>query len=349
MELVQETAGEIRIEVCLELSEGELPPVGSLGAYLFAPGGKLLRQVSFLPRGVAVIHVPARLGPGNLSLWVGPLFDGKVTLPLLHAQQCEERAIVPKASQVAMRVNVVVSPRRLLGWLNAECRVQGVLIGRTNVSGSFLDMPLHGATVKVYQLRSYAEILEAIPDSAMKRLQATVGGWGAMDQPSFAGAPFSRLLDGLARELRTELLQAALFGRTSDFRALLIELAPQLGTVLGPLVASGRPLNLPMHLVALARTDSHGRFGTRFHNLQSSQGAPDLYFTASRPQQGGSSLAIHRPLPVNRHVHWNYSGQRVELYCSSPLFCDARLFAGIRAVACRSADAGGVSGKAGQG
>lgn len=292
-----------------------------LAAHLFTSGGRLLKRTPIGPYGLANLPVPAGAGRADLLLMIGPALDGNVSPMVLRAHRPLERLLEPAGEGRVQSVSLEVSKETLRGWLNAQCRVRGLLIGRTAISGEEIEAPVAGAMVRIYRLPSPAEVVARLPGAALENLRAILGGWGVLEEGGAGGVPVSGLLGNLDRALRIELLSAALSPDAAAFRALLIEQAPGLREVLGRLLASCRPMGLDLHLAAVARSDSEGRFASTFRNPSSREGAPDLYFSANQPLPGGLSLSLYRPRPVNRHIHWQYrSGDEVTLYCRNHLF-----------------------------
>ena len=316
------TAEGLCIEMRLRLP-GHAADTGhqQLAAYLFTSHGQLLRQTLIGPYGLANLRIPGQSSRRSHLLMIGPALDEPVSPLELRAHGAWERMVEPLAYQGVLALNIEVPAERLRSWRHARCLVRGLLIGRTSITGEKVEAPIAGAIARVYRLPTPAEVVAALPDSALDNLRAILGGWGILEKSSVFDRPMTGLLAGLEPGLRTELLAAALSAESPVFRALLVEQAPGLREVLGRLLASCRPIGLDLRLVATARSDEEGRFVTSFLNPRSREGAPDLYFTASQPLSGGLELSLYRPRPLNRHVHWQYrSGDEVELYCRNHLF-----------------------------
>ena len=307
--------GPERLEVTLLPNGGESPShYCRLAAYLFSGRDRLIRQLPFDRGERVVIRLAPHQAEGDACLVIGPELKGETPSRRQLLDQGAQAHGMPAAdAEGRAHLEVTLPLDRLRRWKGAECTVRGVAMGRCRRDGRRQVLPMGGAIVQIHQLAPWAHLARDLPDPQLEALGADLVAWGTLAPAT--EHPLARAHGKLPKELRLELLDAALAKDPARLRRLLVDRAPALAPLIQALVQAAPALELPMRQVALARTDSKGFFNGRFFNLQNLEGPPNLYFTLDPPPIEGEPRSMRRPKPVNHNVHWDYDGRsRIALY-----------------------------------
>lgn len=324
----------------------------ALAAYAFSGGGELLSSAR-LEDGRARLAVPEGKEAQSVRVVVGPVAsdeDEPSLDELVRRGAVETHLRVDPGAELKPVAFPPIDGSTWRCWLDF-CFVRGTLLKRVLRDGVWIDLPVCGATVDVWEVEPVEIVLPKIPIDVIDRLRGVVLKPPPLPDPPFRSggipipppgpgpdpAPFLALastrvlaapppqgeageeqaaLAGAVRALGAdESVRSAALSGVEAFRGALLDRAD----LVRPLLCVLFPRFVTTTHIGRAETDDCGHFST---SVWRGCRPLNLYFTAWQWRFGGFDpvpFSILRPTPVGCYTHWNYAcGTEVTLYTSSP-------------------------------
>lgn len=322
-------------------------------AYLFTSDARLLARSKLDAQGHASLVGRPALKADALRVVVGPdLPEAQASLEELIRRGGVEHHLNWRDGVVELKASLTVFEPMWQCWWRSAVFVQGTLVKKALIGGTFVELPVCHATVEVYEVDPLHIVLPRLPDWVLDRIRDILvkGELPVLVEPRLPGPipepgpdPLPLLRTGaflrkpsqratLADQGHaftpdsvatlqhlseaTELRYVAQVGSRAQFQSALV----QNPVLLRPLLCRLFPRFVTMQKVATVTTDDCGHFKALFFQGCHNHDTPDLYFKASQPLFGPLKVTIHAPTPVACHTWWDYvSGTEVKLVTTHPL------------------------------
>lgn len=302
-------------------------------AYAFTRDGSLLDHGALDAHGRGTLHVAASSGARALRLVIGPRpaeKEKEARLSELIRRGAREKLVrLDPKGRIPEAVFEVPSIHWSC-WILNLCFVPGTLYKRVKIGGQYVNYPVCGATVEVYEVDPIFIVVPKLPDSLLDKLRHIVERQPPIVGPHGPGpdpGPLKRLLPVppnpgdpaigeahlLSLNFPADLQIAATLGNRFQFEQALILHAD----ITRYLLCILHPPFVTKQLVATAETDECGHFLAVFSRGCNNADTPDLYFKATQ-DFGFFSIPIYEPKPVGCYTYWDYPcGTEVTLYTTS--------------------------------
>lgn len=348
------TRGERRIPLDINTTradiDGELP---ALAAYAFSSGGALLDVQSIDAKGNAQLSLPVTDDGDAVRVVLGPLMEKEEAgvAEVLRRGGIDAHLALRRDMKELPPLRFEITPDRLRPWLGRRCLVKGTLTKRVVSGGITQELPVCNATVDIWEVDPWPQIIVQLPDFDIDRLRdVVVGPWPPIDWPVPPRPPidiFPSLTPGVIPDpigpvalnpqpLPPRALQRRVAMASDTPQSLTLPIDLQLAVrgsrkvferavitnieLLRPILCWLYPMRVTKTKIATVTTDECGHFRTSIWRSIFDTDVPDLYFTARQRVFFGIWVTIYEPTPVACNTWWNYTcGTEVRLVTTHPL------------------------------
>lgn len=329
------------LEVRANITE-RAPELGTVIAYAFSQGGRLLDLQVLDKEGSAQLSLPVSKEPQAVRVVFGPELEKELIDPgeLLRRGGIDRHVAVRPNMERLPPLVLDIGPDQWRPWLGRLCVVNGTLMKSVVSGGITLELPVCNAAVDIYEVDSWPLIIPKLPEIDIDRLREIIDGpWPPIKLP-IPPRPVDRFqfdlnLDRLSPvalnpqplppQARVQALQAnalpadlqlAARGTRAMFEQALIKHVD----LLRPIYCWLFPRFVQKTKLVTVMTDECGHFRAVIWRSIFNFDQPDLYFVARQRIWFGLWVTIYEPTPVLCNTWWNYvCGTEVKLVTTHPL------------------------------